>query len=211
MSIVPLKIRITRDSTAGFTLLEGLIVVLILGIFSAIAAPAWLGFINHQRLRISSDRIYWAMRVAQSNAKRDKTEWQATFRQKNQTVQWIVHPADLPPGRTLNDFPDSRSQLKATSELSWHNLADGVEIDSTRTTLTKVDVTNKKRMSYTSYYRALFSYKGCPLMGPGQECGPGGLGKITIYQTRLGIDRRYCTIISTLLGAMRTDEGKGCK
>lgn len=209
MPAVPFKSSLAKHSTAGFTSLEALAILVILGIFTAIAAPAWLAFINHQRLRLSADRVYWAMRIAQSNAKRDKSEWQATFRQTDRTVQWMIHPPMLPVGKTLKDFP--QSPVHSSGELIWHDLAENIVIDTKRTTLTKVDIANTKRNSYTSYYRALFSYKGCPVMGPGQECGPGGLGKITIYQADLGSDRRYCTIISTLLGAMRTDEGKRCK
>jgi prepilin-type N-terminal cleavage/methylation domain-containing protein len=41
-------------STAGFTLLELTIAVAVLGIISAIAAPTWLNFVEHQRLNTCS-------------------------------------------------------------------------------------------------------------------------------------------------------------
>jgi type II secretory pathway pseudopilin PulG len=66
-----LKGRATTPA-AGFTMVETLIILLIIGIFSAIVAPSWLMFINNQRLKVSLDRAYWAMELARSNAKRTK-------------------------------------------------------------------------------------------------------------------------------------------
>ena len=116
----------TKLSTAGFTMIEILIIILMLGIFSAIAAPSWLAFINNHNLRTSQDRIYWAIRIAQSNAKRDKTEWQASFRQVGNVVQWAVHPATLPAGKTLNDFPQSK--FNSLAESTWYNLPEKIAI-----------------------------------------------------------------------------------
>ncbi|HLO49841.1 MAG TPA: hypothetical protein VK211_15600 [Kamptonema sp.] len=202
----------TKLSVAGFTIIEILIIILMLGIFSAIAAPSWLAFINNNNLRISQDRIYWAIRTAQSNAKRDKVEWQASFRQVGNVVQWAVHPANLSGGKTLNDFPTS--QFNSLAQSTWYNLPQKIAIDSTKTTLTKVDTNNVKKSSGTissdTIYRALFNHKGCPLMDIGQECGPGGLGKITLYQPDISLKRKRCAIVSTLLGGMRTAEDTGC-
>jgi len=107
-------------------MIEILIIILMLGIFSAIAAPSWLAFINNHNLRTSQDRIYWAIRIAQSNAKRDKTEWQASFRQVGNVVQWAVHPATLPAGKTLNDFPQSK--FNSLAESTWYNLPEKIAI-----------------------------------------------------------------------------------
>ncbi|MEG3845283.1 prepilin-type N-terminal cleavage/methylation domain-containing protein [Microcoleus sp. herbarium14] len=90
-----LKGRATAPA-AGFTMIELLIIILIIGIFSAIAAPSWLMFINNHRLKVSLDRAYWAMELAQSNALRDKTSWQASFKQVGENVQVAIHKSDIP-------------------------------------------------------------------------------------------------------------------
>ena len=64
----------SRKGDGGFTLLEVLIIVLILGIFASIAAPSWLGFINRQRVRTVNDRVFQSLRLAQSEAKRTKSD-----------------------------------------------------------------------------------------------------------------------------------------
>ncbi|MEG3866755.1 GspH/FimT family pseudopilin [Microcoleus sp. Z1_B2] len=69
----------SRKDDGGFTLLEVLVIALIIGIFSSIAAPSWLGFINRQRVRTVNDRVFQSLRLAQSEARRTKSTVTVTF------------------------------------------------------------------------------------------------------------------------------------
>jgi prepilin-type N-terminal cleavage/methylation domain-containing protein len=59
-------------SNNGFTLIEMLVVIIMVGILSAIAVPSWLSFIERQRLSTSANRVLLAVNTAQSTAKRTK-------------------------------------------------------------------------------------------------------------------------------------------
>ena len=64
----------SRKGDGGFTILELIVIVLLLGTLSAIAAPSWLAFINRQRVRTVNDRVFQSLRLAQSEAKRTKRD-----------------------------------------------------------------------------------------------------------------------------------------
>jgi len=55
---------------------------------AAIAIPTWQTFIEARRLNIAQDQVYRAMREAQSNATHAKLNWQVSFREVDEVVQW---------------------------------------------------------------------------------------------------------------------------
>jgi prepilin-type N-terminal cleavage/methylation domain-containing protein len=123
------------DSNSGFTLLELLVTLLMVGILSAIALPSWLSFINLRRLNTAQNQVYLAMRQAQSQAKKNKVTWVASFRQQNKLVEWAVYGVNQQP-----------------SEGMWHQLESGVYID---------DETNLKKISASpQQYQVSFDYRG---------------------------------------------------
>jgi prepilin-type N-terminal cleavage/methylation domain-containing protein len=61
---------LSRHSTAGFTLIEMIVVIVIIGVLFAIAAPGWLAFANRQRANAARDQVLQAVRLAQSEAVR---------------------------------------------------------------------------------------------------------------------------------------------
>lgn len=168
------------SSTSGFTLLELIIVALIIGILSAIATPAWIGFTERQRLSVAQSQVYRVMKQAQSNAKRDKITWQASFREQDNIVQWAIHPASI-----------------NSNNANWQNLESGIRIDQ-ETTLVKTD--NVRRLRY--------NYQGCPVYQLDDQCTQTTIrtkGRITLSSTNSGKTKR-CVIVSTLLGVLRTSQ-----
>jgi Tfp pilus assembly protein FimT len=179
--------------TAGFTTIELLIIILVLGIVSAIAAPSWLMFINNQRLKVSIDRAYWAMELAQSNAKRDKTSWQATFKQVGDTVQVAIHKSEIPPAQVPVG--------------EWKSLESKIQINTNDTTLRKVNENTNEVKENGTVWRTMFNYRGCPVSRSNHECGLTGnaKGNLTLSHPNLKNGDR-CVIISTLLGHQRLSQ-----
>lgn len=194
-----LKGRATKPA-AGFTMLETLIIILILGIFCAIVAPSWLMFINNYRVKSSVDRAYWAMVTARSNAKRDKIAWQASFKQVGKIVQVAIHKSEISPAKVPVG--------------EWKSLEPDIQINTvtndkgkSETTLLKVDENNKPTDKGT-IRRAMFNFQGCPVYNSDNECGLTSLeakGRLTLSHPNLPNGDR-CVIISTILGHKRIGE-----
>ncbi|MCS6792644.1 MAG: prepilin-type N-terminal cleavage/methylation domain-containing protein [Oscillatoriaceae bacterium SKYG93] len=105
------------QSTAGYTLLEVLVVVIMVGVLAALGGAGFLGWFERLRVNDARDTILIAIRDAQSTAKRRNATWQASFREENGKVQWAVHLAGNPPS-------------------VWNTIKHaGVVIDTERTTL----------------------------------------------------------------------------
>ncbi|MEG3882255.1 transcriptional regulator [Microcoleus sp. herbarium7] len=194
MSINRVPRRRSTRSDAGFTVLEILILLTLIGIFSAIAVPSWLMFINNYRLKLSVDRAYWAMELAQSNAKRDKTSWQASFKQIGENVEVAIHKSDISP-----------AQVPANQ---WKSLQHPTQINTNDTTLRKVNENTNLVKENGTVWRAMFNYRGCPVYNKTDECGLTSIqakGNLTLSHPNLKNGDR-CVIISTLLGHQRTSK-----
>ncbi|HBQ97436.1 MULTISPECIES: Tfp pilus assembly protein FimT/FimU [unclassified Roseofilum] len=77
----------------GFTLIELMVVVAIMGILSAIAAPSWLGFLQQQRVSAVNDDVSLALQEAQQKARSTKLAQSVTVRVTNEGIpQVAIHP-----------------------------------------------------------------------------------------------------------------------
>ncbi|MEM9213483.1 MAG: prepilin-type N-terminal cleavage/methylation domain-containing protein [Cyanobacteria bacterium P01_F01_bin.150] len=69
------------SSSSGFSLLEMIVIVVIVGVLAAIAAPSWLGMANRQRVNTTRNEVLQAIRTTQSTAKQRRRPQELGFTQ----------------------------------------------------------------------------------------------------------------------------------
>ena len=179
----------SRKGDGGFTLLEVLVTVLVLGILASIAAPSWLAFINNQRVRTVNDRVLQSLRLAQSEAKRTKSDVSVTFN---------VTPATDPPTITFKPplaTGGSEQTLNAGGEIK----------PGTITLLT--NATASVADADLPLDSIIFDYQGNVKKLPPD---PSDSKKtkafvVTVYPAIGGAKK--CVFVETIIGGMRTAEG----
>ncbi len=107
-----------QANSAGFTLIEGLIVVVIVGLMAAIAAPSFFGFWQQRKINATQDMVYQALRSTQADAMQQRHDRRFSIRERNGRIEWASHPET-----TLS-----------SQAVAWTPLVDGVifaDIDNT--------------------------------------------------------------------------------
>ncbi|MBE9010502.1 type II secretion system protein [Pseudanabaenaceae cyanobacterium LEGE 13415] len=102
----------SHASTGGFTLIEALVTMVLIGILFAIAAPNWVAFLNQQRVGSARNQIAQAIRTAQSEAQRTKVNRALVVQNNNNQPRYAIVP-------TPNNTVDI-NQIN-----NWQRLGDG--------------------------------------------------------------------------------------
>jgi Tfp pilus assembly protein FimT len=90
---------------SGYSLLEIMTIVAILGTMAAIATPSYLGWANRLRLSAAQQQVMMAMKRAQHKATKTLVPQQISFRETTEgkgptaghQVEWSIHPIDTQP------------------------------------------------------------------------------------------------------------------
>jgi prepilin-type N-terminal cleavage/methylation domain-containing protein len=122
-----------NTSEAGFTLLEMLVVIAIVGILAAIVSVSVQGIWNARVLAAAQDEVFQAMRQAQVQAVRTRSTWRASFRNLDSAAQWAIHPASVMP-----------------TQINWYDFKPNIRIDPAETTLPRTN----------AIYRLEFNHRG---------------------------------------------------
>jgi prepilin-type N-terminal cleavage/methylation domain-containing protein len=171
----------SRKGDGGFTLLEVVVIVLILGILSAIAAPSWQAFITRQRVRTVNDRVLQTLRSAQSEAKRTKSDRTVTF-----------NPTD-PPTVAINTVPAQTLPLQTVTFDAGGEIKKG-----------------QVKVSAASCPAGACTAAATPLTFNFNGVVDTNSPKLPFVVTVSTVDggSKQCVIVETLLGGMRTAEGE---
>ena len=111
------KIRKCRGLDNGFTLLELLTVVAIVGILSAIVAPSWKAFTDSKKVSSVAERAFMALRNAQSQAIQQRLETQIQFRVNGDSIEYAYSYSSI-----------TYSQWENIGEAKFHSQNDFTQI-----------------------------------------------------------------------------------
>ncbi|MFN6566341.1 Tfp pilus assembly protein FimT/FimU [Dendronalium sp. ChiSLP03b] len=184
--------------TAGFTLVEVLVVVIMVGILATIAAPSWLGFVNRQRVNKANDVVLAALQEAQREAKKTKLSYSVSFKNADNIAQIAVHQGTSPSNwRNLaEDLGVKPGQLKLLTNLTSNNIA-GASVNTSSSYL------NTPQTITFDYMGTLINPNFGTPTSPSTE--PPGI-KVVVASNHI----KRCVIIKTLLGAMQTQKDNKC-
>lgn len=115
----PLIAYLNIAKSAGFTLLEMMIVLVIIGILGAIAAPSWNRFRAERQTTMARDELHQGLRQAQAASLAQRSSWRFSLRQQTNHWEWAVHP-------------DTQN---ASDVEAWQSLDANVLLEASDTTL----------------------------------------------------------------------------
>jgi type II secretory pathway pseudopilin PulG len=167
------------SSESGFSLVELAVIVVMIGIFSAIAAPVWDVFVSRQRVGAVNNQVLQALQSAQAEAKRTKEEITVTF---DESVD--------PPKYQIGNQP--QEDLNINGEVPVGKIKIYVQANG-----------DAAVNAITFNYMGAVEYPKPVSSGPPPENTDGFT--VTVSTPDDGL--RQCVKVVTILGAMITSEG----
>ncbi|PZV15635.1 MAG: hypothetical protein DCF22_06775 [Leptolyngbya sp.] len=114
-----------RKPSTGFTLIEILVVLIIIGVLFAIAAPSWTALMNRQRVTAVREQAVQVIREAQNKARLTKVPQAVVF--DNNNNDGTIAPRAAIVARSLNLTTDKidNSTINIATIKNWQTLGGG--------------------------------------------------------------------------------------
>ncbi|NEQ63623.1 MAG: prepilin-type N-terminal cleavage/methylation domain-containing protein [Moorea sp. SIO4A1] len=199
--------RLNRKANqdAGFTLLELIVVILLVGILSAIAAPSWLAFVNRQRVSKVNERVLSVIQEAQRQAKNKKFNYSVSFRMNDGVPEAAVYQNNKEEDNTPDTF-------------QWQSLVGDLGVKPEQvwvgTNLTGNNQSGATLSILKEERKITFDNQGV-LKNAQIDSEEFGLAIVVAVPNSKDKDNpieatQRCVKIKTILGALETDRKGGC-
>ncbi|NJL45633.1 MAG: prepilin-type N-terminal cleavage/methylation domain-containing protein [Leptolyngbyaceae cyanobacterium SM2_3_12] len=122
--------------SSGFTLIEGLIVVIVIALLAMMGVPSFMGFLEQRKINTSQHLLYQALRATQIDAMQERHDRQFSLRERDGRVEWASHPVSIAPAQVG----------------LWTPLVDGVKLAEEDNTLAQTGDTYYVRFTFKETY-----------------------------------------------------------
>ncbi|WP_263140960.1 GspH/FimT family pseudopilin [Pseudomonas sp. RIT-PI-AD] len=119
----------SANKLAGFTLIELMITVSLLGIFAALAVPSFTQFINNNRTQAASNEVYGLLQYARSLAVQNRASMSACLKNGSWMIKKKCTDADSTSLRTLAQPANTVTKSKPDNIVfNWNGTATAATI-----------------------------------------------------------------------------------
>ncbi len=186
-SMKPPKATLT-NSTAGFSLIEVLVVIIMVAILAAIAAPSWVVFLNKQRVDAVQSDLKQTLLSAQQQAIQERSTVEVDVDIPTDVTTYLPAIQVGIQGSTLENklLAESDSLREGMIELKSYTTSGGTPTDDAKFS---------------------FNYQG--IVTDSSTNGQ-TLPLVISINSVSNPEIKKCVIVATLLGNLKTAEGTDC-
>lgn len=194
-------------SIAGFTLLEMLVVIIIIGILFAIAAPSWSAYLNNQRVNSVRDDTLQIIRRAQDDARRTRVPKVVIFEVPDQGV-----PRAAIVSTTRTDTGATSSAVIPTGTITnWEKLGnDGIRPGALAFDISPASSQNQLVFNGNGFVDDVSIQRAGGNLGRNAETDTTRIFTVRVRSAAAAAAANRCVIVKTILGGLDTAQGTNC-